>query len=93
MLGIKAGDLLEICERCYGCGRLHPCGEEGCQHDFAFAIEDETLDKTVLARFFLEDRRISTHLIVATKWMGWVPDEIHDAYFEWHRSQGDWDDI
>jgi len=84
MLGIKVGNMLEICERCPGCGIQHPCGEKTCKHDFAFAVEDEQADGTVLARFFLiGDRRICWQHIVAYAWMGWVPEEIISLYDEW----------
>jgi len=94
MLGIKAGDLLEICQNCPGCGTQHPCGDTACHHDFAFAIEDERLDGTVLARFFLiGDHLVSGNKIVVCKWGGWIPEEIEFLYDQWQREHGNWDEF
>ena len=98
MLGIKAGNLLEICQRCPDCGTNHPCGQETCQHDFAFAIENEREDEAVLARFLTGDKVISTRGIVAFAWGGWVPEELEDLYDEWRYQHGegeheDFDDL
>lgn len=74
-LGIKAGNLLEIC-RCPGCGTEHACGEETCKHSFGFAIEDEA-DNQVKSRLFLiGDIQVPVNTIVAYAWAGWIPEEI-----------------
>ena len=80
--GLNPGDLIEVCERCLGCGTQHPCGEDTCEHDFGFVLEAPAAGN-VLSRFATGDRPVPVNRIVAMKWAGWIPEEIETIYDEW----------
>jgi hypothetical protein len=91
---IKRGDLLEICQRCPGCGTQHPCGDDSCKHDYGFALKDSEGNQ-VLAWLLLREESVPLSDIVASGWTGWVPEEIQHPYDEWmtrNAWQEDWEE-